>query len=80
MFLLKAYTHLSLDIFYFTFSLMLPLFQKYLDPQVRTKMINSVVYHPCPAICGIVLKVTSFHISLNSLGFYFSRGCLLNFL
>ena len=33
-----------------TIFLIIPLFQKYLNPQVRTnKMVNSVVYHPCPA-------------------------------
>ena len=30
--------------------LMSPLFQKYLNPQVRTnKLVNSIVYHPCPS-------------------------------
>ena len=30
--------------------LMLPLFQKYLNPQVKTnKLANSVVYQPCPS-------------------------------
>ena len=30
--------------------LLFPLFQKYLNPQVRTsKLVNSVVYHPCPS-------------------------------
>ena len=29
---------------------MFPFFQKYLNPQVRTnKLVNSVVYHPCPS-------------------------------
>ena len=29
---------------------MFPLFQKYLNPQVRTsKLVNNVVYHPCPS-------------------------------
>ena len=33
--------------------LMFPLFQKYLNPQVRAnKMVNSVVYHPCPSKLG----------------------------
>ena len=52
-------------------------FSKYLNPQVRTnKLVNCVVYHPCP------LKLASGYIliSLNSLGFYLSPECLLNFL
>ena len=29
---------------------MFPLFQKYLNPQVRTrKLVNNIVYHPCPS-------------------------------
>ena len=33
-----------------TLFLIFPLFQKYLNPQVGTsKMVNSVVYHPCPS-------------------------------
>ena len=42
---------------------MLPLFQKYLSPQVRTnKLVNSVVCHPCP--------------SRLALEFYLSPECL----
>ena len=34
-----------------TLFLIFPPFQKYLNPQVRiNKLVNSVVYHPCPSI------------------------------
>ena len=46
--------------------------QKYLNPQIRTnKLVNSIFYHPCPS--RLASGDTSFHISLNSLGFYISR-------
>ena len=53
--------------------LMFPHFQKYLNPEVRrNKLVNSVFYHlflqDQPN-----LRDTSFHSSLNSLGFYISR-------
>ena len=38
-------------LFQSTLFLMFPLFQKYLNPQVRAnKLVNSFVYHPCPSI------------------------------
>ena len=37
-------------LFHCTLFLMFSSFQKYLNPQVRTnKLVNSVVYHPCPS-------------------------------
>ena len=45
----------------------------FLKLQVRTnKLVNSVVYHPCPSRLASG-RGTSFHIALNSLGFYLSR-------
>ena len=46
----KVYREASiLYLFQHTLFLMFPIFQKYLNPQVRTnKLVNSVVYHPCP--------------------------------
>ena len=59
-------------LFEHTFFLLPPLFQGYLNPQVRiSKMINSVDYHPCSS------RSASFHISLNFLGLSFSPECLL---
>ena len=50
---------------------MFPLFQKYFNPQFRTnKMLNSCLP---PLSFKIRLTDTSFHISLNSVGFYLSR-------
>ena len=50
---------------------MFPLFQKYLNPQVRTnKLVNSVVYHPCPSRLASGIHPY----------FFFSPECLLNFL
>ena len=59
-----------------TFFMMFTLFQKYLNPQVRTQKSVTTPY-PCPPIS---LNDTSFHISLSSLGFYLSPECSLNFL
>ena len=53
---------------------MFPLFQKNLKPQV----IGKRCYLP-PLPFKISLRDTSFHICLNSLGFYLSPECLLNF-
>ena len=54
------------------------LFFKTSQLQVRTKkLVNSAGYHPLSF--KISLKGTSFHVSLNSLGFYLSPECLLNF-
>ena len=37
-------------LFQCTFFLIFPHFQKYLNPQVRTKkLVNNVFYHPCPS-------------------------------
>ena len=53
---------------------MLPRFQKYLNPQARTKkMVNSVFFHACPSRLVSGIDDTSFYISLKSLGFYLSR-------
>ena len=61
--------------------LMFPPFQKSLNPQVTTnKLVNSFVYHPCPSRLTTGYRDTSFHISLNSFGFYLSPEYLLNFL
>ena len=61
--------------------LMFPPFQKSLNPQVTTnKLVNTFVYHPCPSRLTTGYRDTSFHISLNSFGFYLSPEYLLNFL
>ena len=52
--------------------------QKYLNLQVRTDILVNSVFSP-PLSYKISLRVTSFHISLNSLGFSL-QNCLLNFL
>ena len=50
---------------------MFPHFQKYLNPQVRSKTVFFLP--PLPLSFKISLRDTSFYISLNSLGFYLSR-------
>ena len=76
----RKWTETSLNLlFQRTLFLMFSIFQKYFNPQVRNnKLVYSVVYHPCPS--RLASMITSFHISLNSLGFYLSPECLLNFL
>ena len=54
--------------------LMFPLFQKYLNSQVRT----SIVYHLCSS--RLVSKIHPFIFHINSLGLYLSPEWLLNFL
>ena len=57
---------------------MFPLFQKYLNPQVRSsKLVNSFVYHLCLSILASGISSPYF---LNSLGFHLSPECLFNFL
>ena len=71
------YREASVFFFNTSFFLMFPLFQKDLNPQLRTsKLVNSVVYHPWPSILALGYIL----ISLNSLGFYLCPECFLNFL
>ena len=51
---------------------MFPRFQKYLNAQVKTNKLVNIVFLP-PLSFKISLKDTSFHISLNSLGFFLSE-------
>ena len=53
--------------------LMFPLFQKYLNSQVRT----SIAYHPCSS--RLVSKIHPFIFHINSLGLYLSPEWLLIF-
>ena len=73
----KVYREVS--IFYFSAPCfrMFPLAQKYLNSQVRT---NKLTNCSLPPWSKIRLNGTSFHVFLNSLGFYLSTDCLLNFL
>ena len=73
----KVYREVS--IFYFSAPcfLMFPHAQKYLNSQVRT---NKLTNCSLPPWSKIRLNGTSFHVFLNSLGFYLSTDCLLNFL
>ena len=65
------------SIFYFNAPFFCFLF---FNPQVRTNKMTNSDKHLLPLSFKISLKDTSCHIFLNSLGFYFSRECLLNFL
>ena len=68
-------------LFQCTLFLMFPLFQNYLNPQVRTKiLVNSVAYYPCPSRLASRVASRAQDISLNSLGFYLSPECLFYFL
>ena len=60
------------------------LFQKYLNPQVRAKkMVNSVVYHPCPSRLAwrihpfIFLQTPQGFISLQNVSWIFSNLYIL---
>ena len=58
-------------LFQSTLFVMFPLFQKYLNPQVRSnKLVNSVVYHSCSSWLASGIHPFIF---LKSLGFYLSR-------
>ena len=58
---------------------MFPHFQKHLNPQVRiNKLVNNVVCHRFPS--RLASGIHPFVFLLNSLWFYLSPKCLLNFL
>ena len=62
-----------------TLFLVLPLFQKYINSQVKIKKIGKECCLP-PLSFKISLRNAYIHISLNLLEFYLSPECLLNFL
>ena len=74
------FTEKPWSLFQLALFLMFPVFQKCLNPHVRTNKLKAVLFTTF-VFLKISLKDTSFHISLNSLGFFrFSPECLLNFL
>ena len=75
----KVYRDASIFYFNAPFFLMFPLFQKYLNPQVRTKKLVNSGFLPRFSF-KTSLKDTPFHISLNSVEFSLFPECLLNFL
>ena len=70
-------------LFQHTLFLMFPLFQKYLNTQVRTKkLVNSVVYHLCPSILASGIHPYFFKLlrvlSLSRMLVQFSLTCIFH--